>query len=390
MPNLLSFLRLCMVPLFLWIYLGLDEPLWAAGLLVLSGITDTVDGWIARKFHQVSNLGKALDPFADKVTSNLGKALDPFADKVTQIAVVTCLSIRFPRLWIVSGVLLAKESFALITSLMAIHSSGEVQGADWHGKLTTTLMYITMTAHLVFPNIPDSISVALTVLCTCMILLSGVRISTVTALAVWAVLMVLLFRNMGSVSLHELLTYQPEKPVLAALSMLLLFALKSMDAVIHCGVLFAATGLMLPLPYAFAVNMLGVVLMSVIPYFVGIQLGTDAADSLRQKHPRLREAESFQTRHAVLVSALLRAIGLPTNITGVYLGAIQFEFLPYLEGSALGMLPILIFFTLIGTSADDVHSPLFIVSVIGQIVLTIASALIYAILRKRDQEKHDE
>ena len=158
-PNLLSFLRLCMVPLFLWIYLGLDEPLWAAGLLVLSGITDTVDGWIARKFHQVSNLGKALDPFADKVT---------------QISVVTCLSIRFPRLWIVSGVLLAKESFALITSLMAIHSSGEVQGADWHGKLTTTLMYITMTAHLVFPNIPDSISVALTVLCTCMILLSGV------------------------------------------------------------------------------------------------------------------------------------------------------------------------------------------------------------------------
>ena len=114
-PNLLSFLRLCMVPLFLWIYLGLDEPLWAAGLLVLSGITDTVDGWIARKFHQVSNLGKALDPFADKVT---------------QIAVVTCLSIRFPRLWIVSGVLLAKESFALVTSLMAIHSSGEVQGAD--------------------------------------------------------------------------------------------------------------------------------------------------------------------------------------------------------------------------------------------------------------------
>ena len=216
------------------------------------------------------------------------------------------------------------------------------------------------------------------------------RISTVTALTVWAVLMVLLFRNMGSVSLHELLTYQPVKPLLAALAMLLLFALKSMDAVIHCGVLFAATGLMLPLPYAFAVNMLGVVLMSVIPYFVGIQLGTDAADSLRQKHPRLREAESFQTRHAVLVSALLRTIGLPTNITGVYLGAIQFEFLPYLEGSALGMLPILIFFTLIGTSADDVHSPLFIVSVIGQIVLTIASALIYVILRKRDQEKHDE
>ena len=214
------------------------------------------------------------------------------------------------------------------------------------------------------------------------------RISTVAALIVWAVLMVLLCWSMGGVSLQDLLSYQPEQPVLAALAMLLLFALKSMDAVIHCGVLFAAAGLMLPLPAAFTVNILGIVLMSVIPYAVGWQLGLEAADALRQKHPRLREAESFQSRHAVLVSALLRTIGLPTNVTGIYLGAMQFEFLPYLEGSVLGMLPLLIFFTLIGTSADDVHSPLFIASVAGQIVLTILSALVYAALRKRDRQNH--
>ena len=216
------------------------------------------------------------------------------------------------------------------------------------------------------------------------------RIGTVAFLVVWAVLIVLLFRNMGSLSLSDLLTYQPEKPILAALAILLLFALKSMDAVIHCGVLFAASGLILPLPAAFGINLLGIVLMSVIPYAVGRQLGADAADALRQKHPRLREAESFQSRHAVLVSALLRTIGLPTNVTGIYLGTMQFEFLPYLWGSILGMLPILIFFTLIGTSADDVHSPLFIGSVVGQIVLTIASALVYVALRKRDRRKNSD
>ena len=216
------------------------------------------------------------------------------------------------------------------------------------------------------------------------------RIGTVAFLVVWAVLIVLLFRNMGSLSLSDLLTYQPEKPILAALAILLLFALKSMDAVIHCGVLFAASGLILPLPAAFGINLLGIVLMSVIPDAVGRQLGADAADALRQKHPRLREAESFQSRHAVLVSALLRTIGLPTNVTGIYLGTMQFEFLPYLWGSILGMLPILIFFTLIGTSADDVHSPLFIGSVVGQIVLTIASALVYVALRKRDRRKNSD
>ena len=216
------------------------------------------------------------------------------------------------------------------------------------------------------------------------------RIGTVAFLVVWAVLIVLLFRNMGSLSLSDLLTYQPEKPILAALAILLLFALKSMDAVIHCGVLFAASGLILPLPAAFGINLLGIVLMSVIPYAVGRQPGADAADALRQKHPRLREAESFQSRHAVLVSALLRTIGLPTNVTGIYLGTMQFEFLPYLWGSILGMLPILMFFTLIGTSADDVHSPLFIGSVVGQIELTIASALVYVALRKRDRRKNSD
>lgn len=214
------------------------------------------------------------------------------------------------------------------------------------------------------------------------------RISTGIFLLVWAALIMLLFHKVGSLSLSDLLAYRPEKPILAVLALLLMFALKSMDAVIHCGVLFAAAGLILPLPAAFTVNILGIVLMSVIPYAVGRQLGLEAADALRQKHPRLREAESFQSRHAVLVSALLRTIGLPTNVTGIYLGAMQFEFLPYLEGSVLGMLPLLIFFTLIGTSADDVHSPLFIASVAGQIVLTILSALVYAALRKRDRQNH--
>ena len=216
------------------------------------------------------------------------------------------------------------------------------------------------------------------------------RVGTGVFLAVWAVLIVLLFRSVGSLSLSDPLAYRPEKPILAALAMLLLFALKSMDAVIHCGILFAATGLFLPLPIAFVVNLMGILLMAVIPYTVGQQLGAEAADALRKKNARLREAESFQSRHAVLVSALLRTIGLPTNITGIYLGAMQFEFRPYLEGSVLGMLPILIFFTLIGTSADDVHSPLFIGSVIGQIMLTIASALVYIVLRKRDRHEADD
>ena len=66
-PNLISLLRLAAVPIFVWLLLGQERPLAAAVLLSALGVTDWVDGWIARKFNQVSELGKILDPTADRV-----------------------------------------------------------------------------------------------------------------------------------------------------------------------------------------------------------------------------------------------------------------------------------------------------------------------------------
>ena len=60
-PNLLSLLRLCLVPLIIWLYCEQDNALAAAVVLALSGLTDVVDGFIARRFHMISDLGKVLD-----------------------------------------------------------------------------------------------------------------------------------------------------------------------------------------------------------------------------------------------------------------------------------------------------------------------------------------
>ncbi len=67
LPNLLSGLRLAGVPVFLWLVLGPEADGWALGLLVLSGITDYLDGWLARRWDQVSVLGQILDPVADRL-----------------------------------------------------------------------------------------------------------------------------------------------------------------------------------------------------------------------------------------------------------------------------------------------------------------------------------
>ncbi len=66
-PNALSVLRLLGVPVFLWLILGPHADGWAVGLLMVSGFTDWLDGYIARRWQQISRLGQLLDPVADRL-----------------------------------------------------------------------------------------------------------------------------------------------------------------------------------------------------------------------------------------------------------------------------------------------------------------------------------
>lgn len=78
-PNVISAVRLGCVPVFLWLLFAQEDRLAAASLLALLGATDWVDGWIARRYHQVSTVGKILDPTADRImliTAILAIAID--------------------------------------------------------------------------------------------------------------------------------------------------------------------------------------------------------------------------------------------------------------------------------------------------------------------------
>ena len=155
-PNLLSLLRLMMIPVFVVLYLnGYDD--WTAVMLMLSGLTDVVDGFIARRFGQITDLGKALDPVADKLT---------------QAAMLLCLVSRHPMMILPLSLLAVKETFAGISGLLVIRRTGMVPGAQWHGKLTTLMLYGMMILHLVWQEIPRWASNVLNVGCIGMMLLS--------------------------------------------------------------------------------------------------------------------------------------------------------------------------------------------------------------------------
>jgi cardiolipin synthase len=71
-PNVITVVRLSLLPVFLWLLFGKEDRASAAWLLAFLGTTDFLDGYIARHFHQVSNIGKILDPVADRLLFILG------------------------------------------------------------------------------------------------------------------------------------------------------------------------------------------------------------------------------------------------------------------------------------------------------------------------------
>lgn len=156
-PNLLSFLRLCMIPLIIWLYCSQENYALTAAVLVLSGITDTVDGFIARRFNMVTDIGKALDPIADKLT---------------QASVMFCLLTRFQMMLIPLLLLIFKELCNGIMSLVVIKKTGKVCGADWHGKVCTWLLYAMMFLHIVWFDISREWSTVLISICVIMMTVS--------------------------------------------------------------------------------------------------------------------------------------------------------------------------------------------------------------------------
>jgi len=141
-PNLLTLLRLLMLPLYSRIYLNAStsKQFFTAGaIMAVSCLTDLADGIIARHFHQVTNLGKILDPLADKIT---------------QFIFLLCLSLRYPVMKPVLALFIVKELFQLVVGIFFLSRGKMLDGALMAGKLCTTVLFISLIALVVLQN-PD-------------------------------------------------------------------------------------------------------------------------------------------------------------------------------------------------------------------------------------------
>lgn len=127
-PNALSVLRILIVPFFAWMFLT-GHVIVATILLVLSGLTDCFDGLIARKFDQVTEIGKVLDPFADKLTQGV---------------VAMCLAVKFPAFRMLLVIFIIKELGMLCCAFALVKRNRRLCAAQWYGKVATVMFYLSV------------------------------------------------------------------------------------------------------------------------------------------------------------------------------------------------------------------------------------------------------
>lgn len=153
-PNLLSLFRLVLIPVYVYIYLNAtqQEHYWiAGGILAVSCLTDLVDGKIARHFNMISNLGKVLDPLADKMT---------------QLALILCLSIQRKSLRLMLALFLVKEFFQLFAMIFSLNRGQALDGALTIGKICTTVLFVCLTILVLIPDLSDTVVNWMTGICS--------------------------------------------------------------------------------------------------------------------------------------------------------------------------------------------------------------------------------
>lgn len=135
-PNILTVLRFFLIPFTIY-YLAKDEYILAIVFLVLSGLTDVLDGAIARKFNLITNFGKLIDPLADKLT---------------QVSILATLVVKnIIPLWILVVVILKEAT--MVAGASFLYGKELVVSSKWYGKAATVLFYFATAITMVFKDL---------------------------------------------------------------------------------------------------------------------------------------------------------------------------------------------------------------------------------------------
>lgn len=141
-PNCMGYFRILLIPVFCFLYLNAEDRgdyYLAAGVILLSYITDFLDGQVARRFHMITEFGKILDPVADKLTHG---------------AIALCLAFRYEAMRYLFLFMVVKEGFMAVMGMINLCHGRKLDGAKWFGKVCTGALFILLFLLVLWPDIP--------------------------------------------------------------------------------------------------------------------------------------------------------------------------------------------------------------------------------------------
>lgn len=129
-PNVLTALRFVLIPVFAY-FLYTEHYIVAVILFLAGGITDVLDGYIARKYNLVTSLGKIADPLADKLM------------QITALLILSSWGLNKIPIWLIA-IILAKEILLGIGAIILYKQDNFVASANWYGKMVTVVFYLAI------------------------------------------------------------------------------------------------------------------------------------------------------------------------------------------------------------------------------------------------------
>lgn len=203
----------------------------------------------------------------------------------------------------------------------------------------------------------------------------------------------------GGLSVETLLEYTPKEPEKAFFLFLFLYALKSATIFFPLIILEIASGYLFPTWAALLLNFTGILLILTIPYWMGKSLGLKTVQKATQKYPRFETIIDKQQSNSLFLCFFLRVIScLPGDLVTMYFGATGTPFWQNLLGGVLGIIPRMVLATLMGSSIQEPSSPIFWISALLTVTLSVLSAALYYVYQRRfsrrspedDPKKRDE
>ncbi len=138
LPNIFTLFRFALVAVFVLLFLVFDQSIPALIVFLVAGLTDLIDGYIARKYHMITDWGKVMDPLADKLM---------------QVAVWICLLLAGFVEWWLLAVVAVKEGLLILGGAVGLKRKNLVQPSRLFGKVAAFVMFVALSLSFFHPQI---------------------------------------------------------------------------------------------------------------------------------------------------------------------------------------------------------------------------------------------